>query len=75
MRSTYVTRITKTRHNSTRTEIWFFAEHESHTLALSRNTIDRATYSIGSAFLLASCVWPCKPMTVHCGVYGATEVH
>ena len=29
------------------TEIWFFVghDHESHTLVLSRNTIDRATYS------------------------------
>ena len=37
-----VTGFAKTRHNVTRTEIHFIAQHESRTLALSRQTSDRA---------------------------------
>ena len=39
---TYVTGFDKTRLPRTKTEIHFIAEHESHTLALSRHTIDGA---------------------------------
>ena len=38
----YVTEFAKTQHNPARTEIHFIALHESHTLALSRHTNDRA---------------------------------
>ena len=38
----YVIGFAKTRHNDALTEIHFIAEHESHTLALSRQTSDRA---------------------------------
>ena len=38
--------ICKTRNNPTRAEIQMMARHESHTLALSKHTNDRATYNI-----------------------------
>ena len=43
----------------------------TYTLALSRHTNERATGILS----LASFLRPCKFMTVHYGVYGATGVH
>ena len=72
----FVTGFAKTDiHNCTRTEIQFFGRHESYPVVLSRNTTDRAAYiHIARSILLASCLWPCKSMTVYCGMYGATGV-
>ena len=50
-----VTGFAKTKNNGAKTEIRLFTRHKSHTLVLSRNTIDRATYSMVCFYCRHAC--------------------
>ena len=69
--STWKTGFAKTHHNPARTEFHIIAWHESHTLALSRHTNDRAKDN-------QVCFHKqhfSDPVNFHDGPYGATGAH